>query len=229
MVKKCWVGFLREMRYVCITSSPAPKRSRWFGKTPKNSHQKNLEQFCQQTKWSAWFFGMRKGSHDRSTFSRAQPLMRRDTDCEMLKNLRKAIKRKRPDLLIKGVIQLHDNAPPHNVNVTQEILQQFQWNVFRHPPYSPNSLHSILHFFQTSRSHWVGKSFLMMKMHFIPSSFVKMCWVVTLQMCRSSPAFQLMNNGPLQPPLTLGWSWHLSQQFSVSHLYAQFQQTFCDL
>ncbi len=44
--------------------------------------------------------------------------------CETLKNLRKAIKRKRPGLLIEGVILLHDNACSHNKNVTQELLQQ---------------------------------------------------------------------------------------------------------
>ncbi len=43
--------------------------------------------------------------------------------CETLKNLRKAIKRKRPGLLMEGVILLHDNTHPHSANVMQELLQ----------------------------------------------------------------------------------------------------------
>ncbi len=43
--------------------------------------------------------------------------------CETLKNLRKAIKRKRPGLLMEGAILLHDDAHPHSANVTQELLQ----------------------------------------------------------------------------------------------------------
>ncbi len=39
------------------------------------------------------------------------------------------------------------------------------------------------------------------------------------------PAFERMNDGPLQSPLTLHWCWHPSQQFSVSHVHAQIQQT----
>ncbi len=78
-VKKCWVGLLQEMRHRCITSLPAPKRSRWFGKNPKNHRQKNSKLFCRQTKRCARFFGMRNGSYGRNTFSRAQPLMQRDT------------------------------------------------------------------------------------------------------------------------------------------------------
>ncbi len=53
--------------------------------------------------------------------------------CEMLKNLRKAIKRKRPGLLMEGVILLQDNAHLYCSNVTSELLQQFRWDIFRHP------------------------------------------------------------------------------------------------
>ncbi len=58
--------------------------------------------------------------------------------CEMLKNLRKVIKRKRLGLLMKRVILLHDNACPNSANITQELLQQFYWDVLRHRTYSPN-------------------------------------------------------------------------------------------
>ncbi len=39
---------------------------------------------------------------------------------------------------MEGVILLHGNTCPRSVNVTQELLQQFQWDVLRHPPYSPD-------------------------------------------------------------------------------------------
>ncbi len=62
--------------------------------------------------------------------------------CEIFKNLRKIIKKKRTGLLLEGVILLYDSACPRSANVSHELLQQFQWDVFR---YSPTSLH-ILHF-----------------------------------------------------------------------------------
>ncbi len=45
--------------------------------------------------------------------------------CEMIKNLHKAIKRKRSGLLMKGVILLHDNEHPLSANVTQSFRSNF--------------------------------------------------------------------------------------------------------
>ncbi|GBM18272.1 hypothetical protein AVEN_147402-1 [Araneus ventricosus] len=40
--------------------------------------------------------------------------------CQTLRQLQRAI-------LTSGVLQIHENARPHNVVVTQQLLEQFKW------------------------------------------------------------------------------------------------------
>jgi transposase len=37
-----------------------------------------------------------------------------------------------------GVLILHDNARPHVSGAVSEILEKYGWQVFPHPPYSPD-------------------------------------------------------------------------------------------
>ncbi|GBL88577.1 hypothetical protein AVEN_195591-1 [Araneus ventricosus] len=39
-------------------------------------------------------------------------------------------------MLSQGIVLLHDNARPHSVAVTQNLIQQFGWEQFDHPPYN---------------------------------------------------------------------------------------------
>ena len=55
-------------------------------------------------------------------------------NCSTLTKLRKAIKNKRPGLLTRGVILLHDNIRPHVSQETQRILNTFRWKVLEHSP-----------------------------------------------------------------------------------------------
>jgi transposase len=50
-------------------------------------------------------------------------------------------------MLTKGVVLLHDNALPHTVARTKAVLQQFNWEIFEHPPYSPDLAPSDYHLF----------------------------------------------------------------------------------
>ncbi|GBM97985.1 hypothetical protein AVEN_244077-1 [Araneus ventricosus] len=50
---------------------------------------------------------------------------------DFLRRLRRAI-------LISGVVLIHDNARPHKVVATQQLLEQFKWNVSDHLAYSPD-------------------------------------------------------------------------------------------
>ncbi len=61
---------------------------------------------------------------------------------ETLYNLQKAIKARRPGLLTKGVIILHNNARAHTVAITMAFLTDFGWITFQHPPYSPDLISS---------------------------------------------------------------------------------------
>lgn len=43
--------------------------------------------------------------------------------------------------LSSGIILLQDNTRPHTAAKTKEKIQNFRWELFDHPPYSPDFLH----------------------------------------------------------------------------------------
>ncbi|GFS08619.1 histone-lysine N-methyltransferase SETMAR [Elysia marginata] len=59
--------------------------------------------------------------------------------CSTFERLRDAIRCKRPGLLRRGVVLLHDNATPHSANLTQQWLQRCGWEILPHPTYRPTS------------------------------------------------------------------------------------------
>jgi histone-lysine N-methyltransferase SETMAR len=58
--------------------------------------------------------------------------------CDTLKKLRRTIQNKRRGMLSRGVVMLHNNARPHTVATTQDLIATFDWEQFDHPPYSPD-------------------------------------------------------------------------------------------
>lgn len=79
--------------------------------------------------------------------------------CDLLDRLRVAIKNKRPGLLSEKVFFIHDNARPHSARITQEKLQKFKWQVFEHPPYSPDLAPSDYHLFPKLKETFGGVRF----------------------------------------------------------------------
>ncbi|UYV77403.1 hypothetical protein LAZ67_15000881 [Cordylochernes scorpioides] len=79
--------------------------------------------------------------------------------CEVLTKLRAAKKRKRPGLLSRKVLLVHDNARPHAARTTQTLLENFKWEIFTHPPYSPDLAPSDFHLFPALKLHLGGKHF----------------------------------------------------------------------
>jgi histone-lysine N-methyltransferase SETMAR len=65
--------------------------------------------------------------------------------CEVLSKLLDAIRRKHPGQLARGVLPHHGNARPHTALATQERIQELQWELLEHPPYSPNLAPSGFH------------------------------------------------------------------------------------
>ncbi|XP_035212343.1 histone-lysine N-methyltransferase SETMAR-like [Stegodyphus dumicola] len=76
-----------------------------------------------------------------------------------LRRLRRAIQNKRRGMLTSGIVLMHDNACPHSARVTQRLLQQFQSDIFEHPPYSPDLTPSDFHLFPELKQWLGGKSF----------------------------------------------------------------------
>jgi histone-lysine N-methyltransferase SETMAR len=76
-----------------------------------------------------------------------------------LRRLRYAIQNRRRGLLSSGVMPLHDNARPHAAARTQAMLQEFGWEVFEHPAYSPDLAASDLHLFPKLKDFLGGRRF----------------------------------------------------------------------
>jgi hypothetical protein len=83
-----------------------------------------------------------------------------DMYCETLKScLRPAIQNKRRGMLTYSlfVVRLHDNVLPHIAARTRALLEHFSWELFDHPPYSPDLILSDYHLFTCSyQKNWLG-------------------------------------------------------------------------
>ena len=55
-----------------------------------------------------------------------------------VRSVKKCLKNKRRGMLSAGVVLLQDNARPGTVRGSTHLLQEFSWEVFNHPPYSPD-------------------------------------------------------------------------------------------
>jgi hypothetical protein len=66
---------------------------------------------------------------------------------EMLNKLQRSIQNKRRGMHTKGVVILHDNSWPHTLARTNALIRLFNWEIFDHPPYSPDLAPSDYHLF----------------------------------------------------------------------------------
>ena len=73
--------------------------------------------------------------------------MNNERYCEILNTLRHNVYSKRIGLTWKGVLFHQDNARPHTAKETLELIEYFGWEVFPHPPYSPDLAPSDYHMF----------------------------------------------------------------------------------
>jgi histone-lysine N-methyltransferase SETMAR len=79
--------------------------------------------------------------------------------CEFLLKLRDVSRRKRPGQLARGVLLHHDYARPHTARATQDRIQELQWVLLEHPPYSSDLAPSDFHLFGPLKNLLGGKSF----------------------------------------------------------------------
>ena len=83
-----------------------------------------------------------------------------DTYCATLRRLRKAIQNRRRGRLSRGIVQIHDNARPHTARQSQNLLHdEFHWDTFDHPPYSPDLAPSDFYVFWKMQELLAGKRF----------------------------------------------------------------------
>ncbi|GBM61452.1 hypothetical protein AVEN_96563-1 [Araneus ventricosus] len=62
-------------------------------------------------------------------------------------------------MLSHGTVLLRDNARPHSASVTQNLSQQFGWEKFDHPPYSPDLASSDYRLFWNLKRDFGGRRF----------------------------------------------------------------------
>jgi hypothetical protein len=60
------------------------------------------------------------------------------SSCEVLLKLQDAISRKHPCQLARRVLLPHDNARLHTARAIKERIQELQWELLEHLPYSPD-------------------------------------------------------------------------------------------
>jgi hypothetical protein len=58
-------------------------------------------------------------------------------------------------MLTKGVVLLHDNAQPQTAARKDALIKLFDWEIFDHPPYSPDLSPSDYHLF-TKMKVWLA-------------------------------------------------------------------------
>jgi hypothetical protein len=68
--------------------------------------------------------------------------------CQQFRRLEEAIQQKRPGRR-HGVILQHDNARPHTANMAKAAIQELDWEILSHPPYSPDLAPSDYHHFRS--------------------------------------------------------------------------------
>jgi histone-lysine N-methyltransferase SETMAR len=79
--------------------------------------------------------------------------------CEVLFKLWDAIHRKCPSQLARGVLLQYGNARNHTAQTTQKRIQELQWELLEHPPYSLDLVPSEYHPFGPLSTTFGGKRF----------------------------------------------------------------------
>ena len=86
------------------------------------------------------------------------PTVNKELYIAQLHRVNEVIQIKRPDRQGQ-VILLHNNARPHVAEVIKMALQELKWEVFQHPPYSPNLAPTDYHLFHSMSNQMKGVTF----------------------------------------------------------------------
>ena len=63
----------------------------------------------------------------------------------------------RPQWWSCSIVILHDNARPHTAAATRDLLHQFGWEIFDHPPHSLDLALGYFHLFMKLKELLGGK------------------------------------------------------------------------
>jgi hypothetical protein len=138
------------------------KRGFHFRMLKPNSSQSNGCTHIHQTSWKSLNRRCLPARKVMATVFWDKKFMQQETTivsqvhCETLKEnafRSRVIQNKRSGMLISSVALLHDNACPHRAARTWALMEHFNWELFYHPPYSPDLTLSDYHLF-TYPKNW---------------------------------------------------------------------------
>jgi hypothetical protein len=78
--------------------------------------------------------------------------------CQQPRRLEEAIQQKPPGRRHGEILQ-QDSARPHTANMTKAAIQEFDWDILPHPPYSPDIVSSDYHLFRAVSNNLRGVFF----------------------------------------------------------------------
>lgn len=123
------------------------KRSaQWLNKndSPKQVPKPNLNR--KKTMVTVWWCSVGVIHYN---FLKSGETMKGETYCAEIDKMHEKLCQKMPALVNrKSPILLHDNATPHTSRLTLQKLNQLQYEVLPHPPYSPDLSPTDFHFFK---------------------------------------------------------------------------------
>lgn len=140
--------------WVRFVNVETKEQSKQWMHTHSPNKPKKFKQSYSDKKLMATVFWDRKGML-LTEFMEPGTTITSQTYCETLKKLRRAIQNKRRGMLTSGVVLIHDNARPHTAARTRGLLEEFRWELFEHPPYSPDLAPCDFHLF-TKMKVWLG-------------------------------------------------------------------------
>lgn len=83
-----------------------------------------------------------------------------DVYCDMLRRVHAIMKENRSSLINRKQVIFHqDNARPHKSMKTLKVIQELNWTLMEHPPYSPDIAPSDFYLFRVLQNHLMGKNF----------------------------------------------------------------------
>jgi histone-lysine N-methyltransferase SETMAR len=115
---------------------------------------KKFKQTLSARKLMATVFWDRKGMLMAEFMQQGTTTMS-EVHCKTPNKLHRAIQNKRRGMLTSGAVLLHDNVHPHTAARTRALLENFNWELFDHPPYNPDLNPSDYHLF-TYLKNWLG-------------------------------------------------------------------------
>jgi histone-lysine N-methyltransferase SETMAR len=158
-IKICLTGLLLETNHGCVTTKLNQSVLQCNGYIPVHFQPKKFKVTPSAGKVILIVFWDSQGvllTH----FQKHGENVNSASYCEVLLKLRNAIRRKRPGQLARDVLLHHDSARPNTARTIQKGIQELQWELLEHPPYSPDLAASDFSLFDPLKNQFGAKHFV---------------------------------------------------------------------